>query len=71
MEICETFAKYDENFSNHLGRHTSYCSPKVQNEIIDIVAQLTLQEIVKEVRACGFFSLMVDEASVTKKNNYQ
>ena len=66
-EICELFSKYDDNFYKHLEKHTSYCSPKIQNEFIEIIAQLTLQEIVNEVKQCGFFSLMADEAKSYKQ----
>ncbi len=67
LEISEVFAKYDTNFLRHLEQHLSYCSPKVQNEIIDIISKLTLNQIVNEVRKCGFFSLMVDEARCYKE----
>ncbi|XP_076235735.1 zinc finger MYM-type protein 1-like [Calliopsis andreniformis] len=71
LEISELFAKYNEHFSKHLEQHTNYYSPKIQNEIIDIIAQLILQEIIKEVKGCEFFSLIhlffVDEARCYKE----
>lgn len=67
LEISQLLAKYDTSFSIHLEKHTSYTSPKIQNEIIEIIAQLTLDKIVTEVKACGFFSIMVDEARCFKE----
>lgn len=67
LEICGVFSKYDSNFSSHFNKNISYCSPKIQNEIINIIAKLTLEEIIREVRKCGFFSIMVDEARCFKE----
>jgi len=67
IELCKLFAKYDDGFEKHFLQRLNYCSPTVQNEIIDIAASLTIQEIVKEVRECGFYSLMVDEAKCHKE----
>lgn len=36
-------------------------SHDIQNEILNILAHSILREIVKEVRECDFFSLMLDE----------
>lgn len=67
LEITEMCANRDKNLSKHLENHIKYCSPKVQNEIIEIVNQIIIKEIVKEVKDCGFFSLMVDEARCYKE----
>lgn len=65
--MCELFAKHNDSFAKHFHQRVNYHSPDVQNEIIDIAAGLTLQEIGKEVRQCGFHSLMVDEARCYKE----
>ena len=67
IELCELFAKHNDSFAKHFHQRVNYHSPDVQNEIIDIAAGLTLQEIGKEVCQCGFYSLMVDEARCYKE----
>lgn len=67
LEISQLFSKYDAKFSIHFEKHFNYCSPDIQNEIIAAISQLTLEEIVREVKDCGFFSLSVDEARCFKE----
>lgn len=67
VEIAQLLSKYDKNFSLHFEKHFNYCSPDIQNEIIEVISNLTLEEIVKEAKACGFFSLSVDEARCYKE----
>lgn len=67
MEISDLFAKHNMDFQTHLEQHITYCSPVIQNELIDIIAELTINEIIKEVNLCGFFSIMVDEARCFKE----
>lgn len=44
LEVVELFLIYDETLSEHFNKHISYCSPKVKNEIIQIIVQLSLME---------------------------
>jgi hypothetical protein len=67
LELCDLFAKYDATFKIYLEKNTNYCSPQIQNEIIATIAQLTLCEIATEVKKCGFYALMADEARSFKK----
>lgn len=67
LEFCEVMAKFDGDFEEHFDRHINYCSPKQQNEIIAVASELTIAQIVQEIRSCGFFSIMVDEARSFKE----
>lgn len=67
LEMSDLFANHDKDFRSQLQQHISYCSPLIQNELIDIISELTIQEIIKEVNLCGFFSIMVDEARCFKE----
>ena len=62
--MCE---KYDKNFSDHAEKYISYSGPTIQDEIISIIGQITVEEIVKEVKLCGFFPIMVDETRCFKE----
>ncbi|XP_023238418.1 uncharacterized protein LOC111637210 [Centruroides sculpturatus] len=66
LEIAQLFCKYDDKFLLHFEKH-NYCSPDIQNEIIEVISNLTLEEIVEEAKAFGFFSLSVDEARCFKE----
>lgn len=67
LEIVEHFAKYDQNFKLYYEQSNNYCSPLIQNEIIGISADLIEKIIVEDVKECGFYSLMVDEARCYKE----
>ncbi|CAH0563144.1 unnamed protein product [Brassicogethes aeneus] len=67
LEVAELFSVYDTTFLSYFSKNISYCSPKVQNEIIEIIAQLSLQKIVSEIKSCGFFTLMADETRSFKE----
>lgn len=67
LELCDVFAKYDATFKKYLEKTTNYSSPQIQNEIITTIAQLTLSGIAAEVKKCGFYALMADEARSYKK----
>ena len=49
--------------SAHQHRNALYTSKTVQNEIIDICGNIIRETILEEIRAAGFFSIMVDEAT--------
>ena len=49
-------------------QNATYYSPKVQNEMIDIIGKELIQKpILDEVRKVKFFSIMVDEVTVHNK----
>ncbi|KAL4135432.1 hypothetical protein QTP88_007041 [Uroleucon formosanum] len=61
-ETCQMVAKFDEIFANHFYSKTNYTSWSVQNTIIDVCAKKMNDFICNEIKECGVFSVMVDEA---------
>ncbi|KAF0732371.1 zinc finger MYM-type protein 1-like, partial [Aphis craccivora] len=54
----------DENLKNHLinsNRNSTYISPSIQNEIIDICGQLIRKNIVTKINKADCFSILCDE----------
>ncbi|XP_022177819.1 zinc finger MYM-type protein 1-like [Myzus persicae] len=54
----------DENLKNHLinsNKNSTYLSPSIQNEIIDICGQLIRKNIVTKINEAGCFSILCDE----------
>ncbi|XP_028412600.1 zinc finger MYM-type protein 1-like [Dendronephthya gigantea] len=43
--------------------HIQWTSPKIQNELIEIVSSLVLQRIARDVKSSGHYSVIVDETS--------
>ena len=68
LAMLEQVANYDPVLKGHLGnprqRNATYVSPKIQNEIIDIIGKNIIQKsILEQVRCANFFSVMVDEVT--------
>ncbi|KAL4100864.1 hypothetical protein QTP88_020893 [Uroleucon formosanum] len=61
-ETCQMVAKFDEIFANHFYSKTNYTNWSVQNTIIDECAKKMNDFICNEIKECGVFSVMVDEA---------
>lgn len=56
----------DEALKNHLENcnlNSTYLSPHIQNEIIDISGQLILTELVNKINASESFSVLADETT--------
>lgn len=64
-ETCLMVAKFDEIFVNHFHSKTNYISWLGQNTIIDVRAKKMNDIICNEIKECGVFSVMVDEARLT------
>ena len=47
----------------HLGQHIQWTSPKIQNELIEIVSNLVLRRITRDVKSSGHYSIIVDATS--------
>ena len=45
------------------GKRVNYCSPTIQNELIECCAEHIRQQILQRARAAPFFSVMADEAT--------
>ena len=48
---------------NNCASNASYLSPKSQNELIEAIAFVMRQEVVKELKQAQFFSLLADETT--------
>lgn len=67
LEMCEFLGKYDTSFAASYNKKISYCSKDVQNEIVDIITSIAIEKIVKQVKNCGFYAIMADEARCQKE----
>lgn len=66
-EMCAFLSKYDAEFEIMNKNPKNYTSPKIQNEIIEIISMNIEEKIVSEIKQCGMFSIMCDEARSAKK----
>ena len=72
LALLQVLASHDRILQEHLAhpqmQNATYYSPKVQNEMIDIIGKELIQKpILDEVRKAKFFSIMVDEVTVNNK----
>ena len=52
-----------EKLKSQLDAHMQWTSPIVQNEILDIMAEVVLGSIANDVKKCSGYSIIVDETS--------
>lgn len=57
-----SMSKFIDNFARHFYSKTNYTSWSVQNTIINLCAKHINKVICDEIKECGFYSIMVDEA---------
>ena len=65
LEMLNLVAKHDEvvgNRLNSLPNNAVYTSPKIQNNLIDIMTGMVRSQIVSTVKNAGMFSILVDES---------
>ncbi|XP_075163204.1 zinc finger MYM-type protein 1-like [Haematobia irritans] len=67
LEFAEFMAQNESVFKTNFNKSINHTSPDFQNEIIELSAKAVTNVIVEKVKACGFFSLMVDEARCFKE----
>ena len=70
IEILNLVAKHDEVVSSrlsHLPRNAIYTSPKVQNDLLHIMAGIVHKEIALAVQNAGVFSILADESKDISK----
>lgn len=66
LKLVEAISKFDLVLADHLKRitdastHTTYLSPNIQNELIDITAKSVQNKILKMVDASKYYSIIVD-----------
>lgn len=67
LAILNMLSEQDPILKKHLNtprdKSAQYISPRSQNEIIEILAKMVLEPILKEVREAKLFALMADEAT--------
>jgi len=62
-ELCNiVFTKFIPDFEHFYNKKISQISWKVQDEIIEICADLVKQKIIDNIVKTGYFALIVDEA---------
>lgn len=52
----------NKEFAEKFQNTTNYTSWAIQNQLIDICSKKVNEIIFKEIKECGFFSVMCDEA---------
>ena len=68
LAMLKLIANYDPILKGHLEnprqRNATYVSPRIQNEIIDIIGKNIIQKsILEQIRKAKYFSIMVDEVT--------
>lgn len=66
--MCELFAKHLPSFNEIHERKINLTSWKIQEDVIEICANLVNKETFKQIVETGFFAIMCDEARYA--NNY-
>lgn len=60
---CKDLPWLKMKLQTHHKQHIQWTSPKIQNELIEIVSSLVLQRITRDVKSSGNYSVIVDETS--------
>ena len=63
MELCDWYAKRDKVFFQLYNSPRNLTSPSIQNELIEIAAFQVQNEILKRIIKNGFYTILVDEAA--------
>ncbi|CAI6366510.1 unnamed protein product [Macrosiphum euphorbiae] len=61
-ELCTLFAMNDKEFSDFFNRKINYTSWIIQNSILEVCSNMTINTIISEIKYCGMYSIMCDEA---------
>uniref|UniRef100_A0A1B6JGE6 DUF4371 domain-containing protein n=1 Tax=Homalodisca liturata TaxID=320908 RepID=A0A1B6JGE6_9HEMI len=72
LNIIDLLSRYDPLLKSHLENDQSkvkYLSPKIQNEMIMFASQHVLDEVVSEIQAAPFFSLVLDTTQDVSKTD--
>lgn len=69
LEILELVSKHDEVVAKKCSsrKNVTYTSPQIQNEVLEILAEMVRKEIIEEVKESGPFALIVDETKDLSK----
>lgn len=52
----------DKEFSDFFKRKINYTSWIIQNSILEVCSNMTINTIISEIKDCGMYSIMCDEA---------
>ena len=70
VELLKLIGKHDPVIARkavELPQNAKYTSPQIQNEVLQILADMVRKEILEEVKEAGEFSLMADETKDVAK----
>lgn len=68
LEIMEAISDHDDIVKKKLRFRNNYTSSKIQNEVLDILAEMIRTEISQEVNASSEYAVMMDETKdISKK----
>eukprot|EP00732_Lithocolla_globosa_P001241 Lithocolla_globosa_v1_NODE_583_length_3681_cov_15.345284.p1 type:complete len:543 gc:universal NODE_583_length_3681_cov_15.345284:3050-1422(-) len=69
LEVLTLLSKHDEIISRKLQgpQNGTYTSAEIQNELIEIMAEMVTEEICEEIREAGCFSVLMDESRDVRK----
>ncbi|CAH1109478.1 unnamed protein product [Psylliodes chrysocephalus] len=66
-EICELVSRHNPLFKEQHTKYFNLTSSDIQNDIINIIGNMILNTIIDEIKECGMYALMVDEARSFKE----
>jgi len=61
-EMCIFESKLNEHFGIMFQNKTNYTNWSIQNQLIELCAKKVQNIIFNEIKDCGYFSVMCDEA---------
>ena len=60
---CKDIAWLKDKLDSQLQKHVQRTSPVIQNELLQIIADLIRERITNDVRASGWYGIILDETS--------
>ena len=60
---CKDIAWLKDKLDSQLQKHAQWTSPVIQNELLQIIADLIRERITNDVRASGWYGIILDETS--------
>ena len=60
---CKDISWLKEKLESQLQKHTQWTSPVIQNELLQIIADLIRERITNDVRTSGWYGIILDETS--------
>ena len=64
---CKDIAWLKDELYSQLQKHAQWISPVIQNELLQIIADLICERITNDVRASGWYGIILDETSDISK----